>query len=166
MIELVIILFLFGVLVIVYNFRHYLRLSNLIKKGNKVVLFPGTPQEITKYFNAAGQLHRIGGPAVLDAAGNRRYYEGGKLHRKGEPAVIQSNGARIWYYWDQKSRNDGPAVENPDGSEEWWLLGKRHRYDGPAVVKADGTTEWWFAGELISEDSGKQYAEAYSRRTL
>ena len=55
----------------------------------------------TSYYNAAGLLHRIDGPAIEWANGGKVYCINDKLHRI-----------------------DGPAIEQPDGYHEYWLNGR------------------------------------------
>ena len=76
-----------------------------------------------KYLNAAGQLHREDGPAVVYATGTKEWWLNGQLHRDAGPAVI----------WN-------------DGSKEWYQNGQRHRIDGPAVVLANGDKLWYLEG--------------------
>ena len=80
-----------------------------------------------RYYNSAGQLHRMEGPAV-EWEGGRRWYQNGQLHRI-----------------------DGPAIEWHDGTKSWWQNGRRHRTDGPAIVYAAGRKEWFINGGLMSE---------------
>lgn len=54
-----------------------------------------------------GQLHRIGGPAIEYADGEKKYYEHGELHREDGPAIedprLSSKGA---YYLNDEYYND------------------------------------------------------------
>jgi hypothetical protein len=86
-----------------------------------------------RYKNAKKQLHRLDGPAVEWADGNKKWYCNGKLHRLDGPAVIYSNGYKSWYIKDMRHREDGPAVIYPDNYKSWWL--KDRRYE---------TKEEWF----------------------
>ena len=47
--------------------------------------------------NEKGELHRVGGPAVILADVTKKYHINGKLHRVGGPAVIYSDGCKA--YW-------------------------------------------------------------------
>lgn len=75
------------------------------------------------YYDNHGQLHRLGGPAIIYLDGDIEYWIHGNLHRIGAPAFM-----------------------TPDGAESWWLHGNCHRTDGPARTKDDGTQEWWING--------------------
>ena len=54
------------------------------------------------WYNEKGQLHRLDGPAVEWASGDKSWWVEGKLHRL-----------------------DGPAAEYANGSKEWWVEGKQ-----------------------------------------
>lgn len=45
-----------------------------------------------RYYNSAGQLHRLHGPAVEYLSGERWWYQNGKLHRTNGPAIISKTG--------------------------------------------------------------------------
>lgn len=145
-------------LLALWGYRTHWKQSRLMANGTKTVLFPGTKDEINRYTNSSGQLHRLDGPAI-EGAKVRKYYLNGKLHRTNGPAV-SLDSYTAWYHNDQLSRQDGPARVWSDGLEEWLLQGKRHRYDGPAVY-GNGIEEYWFDGERITEEQAKQYAAAY-----
>src|ERR1035437_4008111 len=98
-----------------------------------------------------GMLHRVGGPAVEEANGGKKWYSHGRLHRVGAAALEYPNGFRTWYLQGERHRQDGPAVECANGSREWFFHGLRHREDGPAVEAADGVREWWLNGEKVDE---------------
>jgi len=51
------------------------------------------------YYNDAAMTirHRIDGPAIEYATGNREWYVDGKLHRLDGPAVDYASGMRAWY---------------------------------------------------------------------
>ena len=78
----------------------------------------------------------------VDRYGTRRYYNGaGQLHRLEGPAVIWPNGNCEWYQNGLRHRIDGPAIEWPDGSVEWWLNGKKYaKQNYHAQLKTLGQT--------------------------
>ena len=45
-----------------------------------------------RYYNSAGQLHRLHGPAVEFLSGERWWYQNGKLHRTDGPAIMSKTG--------------------------------------------------------------------------
>ena len=51
------------------------------------------------------------------------WYIQGKLHRVDGPAVERANGDKEWYINGVHHRIDGPAVEYADGSVEYWENG-------------------------------------------
>ena len=62
---------------------------------------------------------------VDDRGGIRRYHNAaGQLHRIDGPAIIWDNGVEFWYQNDQCHRTDGPAIMWPDG-RKWWYLNDR-----------------------------------------
>ena len=75
----------------------------------------------------------------------------GQLHRVGGPAVVWGSGEQEWYQNNQRHREDGPAVDAANGYKEWHLHGKLHRTDGPAVIHEDGAKEWWIHGVQYTE---------------
>ena len=68
------------------------------------------------------------------------------IHRLDGPAMEYAYGDKFWYVNGKLRRLDGPAVEFASGYKEWWADGQRHRVDGPAVEFTDGQREWWIAG--------------------
>ena len=75
-----------------------------------------------RYYNSAGQLHRLDGPAVEWKDGSR-WYQNGKLHRTDGPAVVYANGTKYWWQNGLLHRTDGPAVEYPTGHKRWFING-------------------------------------------
>ena len=47
--------------------------------------------------NYAKELHRVDGPAIEYADGDRHWCVNGKLHRVDGPAIENTNGSRWWY---------------------------------------------------------------------
>lgn len=92
---------------------------------------------------------------TLDEYGDITYTnQAGELHRVHGPAVIWADGERGWYQHGRRHRVDGPAVTLPDGSEHWYISGRRHRVGGPASVFAgDRVWEWWENGVCLMEES-------------
>jgi len=78
----------------------------------------------------------------------RIYYEP-RLHRLNGPAIERANGDKEWYLYGKLHRADGPAVIKADGEMKWYQHGKHHRVDGPAIIKADGEMKWYQYGQLI-----------------
>jgi hypothetical protein len=87
-----------------------------------------------RWYNDKKELHRLDGPAIEDADGDKEWWVNGKRHRL-----------------------DGPAIEWADGYKGWWVEGKCHRLDGPAIEWADGTKEWYVDGKLMTEKEFKEY---------
>lgn len=115
---------------------------------------------------------------TVDSRGTVRYWNSnGEIHRLDGPAVIEADGRRIWRYKDLTHRKDGPAVIGPpyffpngdievyleyfeDGHFQYQLKktifanriqyrnthGKLHRLDGPAVIFMDGRQYWYESG--------------------
>ena len=62
----------------------------------------------------------------VDQYGTRRYYNSaGKLHRLGGPALIMSDGTQMWFRNGSAHRIDGPAVICANGNVSWYLSGNR-----------------------------------------
>jgi len=49
----------------------------------------------------------------------------GQLHRLDGPAIEHANGDKEWYKEDKYHRADGPAFEYSDGTKYWWVLHKK-----------------------------------------
>ena len=61
-----------------------------------------------------------------DERGTRRYYNSaGQLHRLDGPAVVYAGGANAWYQNGLRHRTDGPAIERADGTKRWYINGVR-----------------------------------------
>jgi hypothetical protein len=63
------------------------------------------------------------------------YYDSaGRMHRLAGPAIEWSNGGTEWWWHGERHRLNGPAIERSDGYKEWWIKDKRytessfHRY--------------------------------------
>ena len=69
----------------------------------------------------------------------------GKLHRLDGPAIEYASGNKVWCINNNFHRLDGPAIEWANGSK-WWIDGKRHRLDGPAIEWVDGSKSWYIDG--------------------
>ena len=88
----------------------------------------------------------------VDEYGTRRYYnDAGRLHRLDGPAIVWRSGSMQWWLNGQRHREDGPAVEHMDGTRMWLLYGRLHRTNGPAVEWPDGSVEWWINGVKYTE---------------
>ena len=74
-----------------------------------------------RYRNAAGQLHREEGPAIVYNDGTEKWYQNGKLHREDGPAVTYKHGPKIWFKHGKRHRTDGPAAEYHNGGTIWFL---------------------------------------------
>ena len=74
-----------------------------------------------RYYNAAKQLHRDGGPAVEYNGGHKEWYQNGQRHRENGPAIVHAHGTKIWYQNNQCHRTDGPAIVWNDG-DKWWFI--------------------------------------------
>ena len=77
----------------------------------------------------------------------------GKLHRIDGPAIEYADGDKKWFVNDKQHRIDGPAIEYSDGSKSWLINGKLHRIDGPAYQWDDGSKVWWINNRNISSIS-------------
>ena len=89
----------------------------------------------TKSYFKDGKLHRLDGPAIEFAGGDKEYWVEGKLHRL-----------------------DGPAVEYANGTKEYYVEGKRHRLDGPAVEWSKGY-KFYFVNNIDVTDKIKGIKE-------
>lgn len=98
--------------------------------------------------NEDGELHRIGGPAIIYDSGVKNWYRNGKLHREDGPAMEYPGGRACWFLDGFLHRTDGPAIIQPGLYSRWYINDELHRDDGPAVEYPDGTGEWWTNGKF------------------
>ena len=49
-----------------------------------------------------------------------------KLHRLDGPAVEYADGDKEWFVDGKRHRLDGPAVECANGAKEWYVEGERY----------------------------------------
>lgn len=114
----------------------------MIEKGIKV------------WKDEAGQLHRVGGPAIEWAEGTKGWYIHGELHREDGPAIEWIDGSTEWYYKGKIHRVGGPASKFVGSSEQWWVHGNIHRTDGPAVINGHlSGTRWCLFGKYQTKKS-------------
>lgn len=79
----------------------------------------------------------------VDHNGTRKYYnDAGQLHRVDGPAVVWRDGSLEWYHNGLRHRDVGPAAEYPDGTRLWYLNGRPHRTNGPTIELPGGIKEW------------------------
>jgi hypothetical protein len=64
-------------------------------------------------------------PTQINDVGNKFWRNAaGQLHRDGGPAVIFANGDRYWYQNDNLHRERAPAIECADGTVDYWVNGE------------------------------------------
>ena len=103
---------------------------------------------VYKRYYKDGNFHRLDGPAIEWANGEKEYWIEGKRHRLDGPAVEWRSGTKQYWVNGKCHRLDGPAVEYADGRKMYWVEGKLHRLDAPAIEYADGRKEYWVEGKL------------------
>lgn len=64
-------------------------------------------------------------------------YTNGKRHRIDGPAVIYANGDRVWYREGVRHRDDGPAVECADGRKFWFINGNELSFEEHRAEKSN-----------------------------
>ena len=85
------------------------------------------------------------------------WYQNDKRHRVDGPAVESASGEKNWYSNGKRHRTDGPAVEYADGTKFWYSNGECHRIDGPAIEFPHGGKRWLLNGkDLTEEEFNKQ----------
>lgn len=75
----------------------------------------------TTFWYWHNKLHRVNGPAIEYANGDRCWYLNGVLHREDGPAQEFANGTKCWYRHNKLHREDGPAVEYSNGMRYWYI---------------------------------------------
>lgn len=163
--------------------KKYYRNGNLHRTDGPAVKYPAGNGQVGYYEN--GRPHRYGGPAIIDAKGDKHWWEkgekyytefadggkewyanGGQRHRTDGPAK-QTTTQDLYYQNDLLHRTDGPAViDHKDGSEKWYNNGNLHREDGPAITQADGRKEWWVKGQKTREENADGSQRWYQDRKL
>ena len=104
--------------------------------------------------NSTGQLHQVGGPAVILPNGDQEWCRNGKLDRVNGPAVILSEGDQFWIQDNRLHREDGPAVilVRDNGRRDNYL--KPHSMEDPIstdstqIYGMDGDQRWFAHGKL------------------
>jgi len=76
------------------------------------------------YTNLKEDLHRLDGPALEYANGDKFWYKEGRWHRENSPAIEWINGSKEWYKEGLCHRIDGPAEEWANGEKYWYILRK------------------------------------------
>lgn len=99
-----------------------------------------------------GKFHRLNGPAIEAANGDKSWYKEGRLHRTDGPAIELAYGSKCWYQNGELHRTDGPAIEYANGTKKWYQEGKLHRTDGPAIEWVNGNKSWWVEGSKYTEE--------------
>ena len=62
--------------------------------------------------------------SVIDEDGDKVWTnDEGLFHRLDGPAIEYANGDKSWYFEEKRHRIDGPAVEHADGCIEFWENG-------------------------------------------
>ena len=89
---------------------------------------------------------------VLEDRTDWRDFDSKKLHRIDGPAVEWANGNKSYWVNGKRHRIDGPAIEWADGGKQYWVDGKLHRLDGPAVEYANGHKSYWVDGKKLTEE--------------
>ena len=72
--------------------------------GNIKCPYQDLSPAVGRYYDESGRLHRLDGPAVVEASGCQMWYLHGKLHREDGPAVITKRGQLQYFrngrqYW-------------------------------------------------------------------
>jgi hypothetical protein len=89
---------------------------------NKEGVTQVTDSQGVKYQFLDGKLHSEESPAVIYPNDNRYcWFKNGELHRIGGPAIVHLDGTQEYYQYNKRHRNDGPAVVNPDGTGRWYF---------------------------------------------
>lgn len=124
------------------------------------------------WFHETGVFHREVGPAIILFNGVQIWIHNGKLHRIDGPAIIDAkNDSWIYYHHGLKHRIDGPAVQIKTSSElstAWYFDDKVHcDNDRPAIcrilyeldgrVSRDISYSWWQHGNLYRFGDGPSY---------
>jgi hypothetical protein len=110
-----------------------------------------------------GQYHRVDGPAIEWASGEKYWYLNGQPHREDGPAVECANGYKSWYLNGEKlteeefklkmNAKEYPKKEVASEGIFWRNeKGEYHREDGPAIEWSSGAKEWWLNGKLHRKD--------------
>lgn len=75
-----------------------------------------------RYFDAAGERHRDDGPATIHPV-EKSWWRHGEVHRVGGPAVVNADGFEQWVQDGRRHRVDGPAFVHRRSSRNGLLAG-------------------------------------------
>ena len=92
--------------------------------------------------NEADVFDTLVSRVTIDDFGTRRYYNAaGELHRVGGPAVEYANGSKEWWYNGLLHRTDGPAIDFTKGGQCWYLHGRMYtRAEHNRITRATSDT--------------------------
>ena len=86
--------------------------------------------------------HRLDGPAVIMANGDREWWVDGRLHREGAPTRLLKDGLfEGWRVHGDLHREGTPAVIYPNGGREWW---EHDECQGTAGIPKAGKSDQLF----------------------
>ena len=85
-------------------------------------------------------------------ANGTKWYQDNKLHRINGPAIEYADGEKQWYQNGKRHRIDGPAIEYVNGYKAWYKNGKRHRDNGPAIIWVNDKKEYWLYNNKVTEN--------------
>lgn len=76
-----------------------------------------------RWFNEAGEYHRVDGPAIVYENGDMSWYLNGERHRSDGPAVVVGTNS-FWYFHGCRYRNlnDFCAVAGITGKHKTMML--------------------------------------------
>lgn len=96
---------------------------------------------------------------VIDTQGNKSWYNSkGEFHRLDGPALEFANGDKFWYKNNQLHRLDGPACDYADGIKLWLREGSLYSLVDPAI---DEMCKAFLLEEIVA----KRYTTTYSYST-
>jgi hypothetical protein len=128
------------------NYKH-----QLTHQSSFLLLITDNSNNRRWYLN--GKRHRLDGPAVITANGDKYWYTNDKIHRLDGPAIIYASSNQYWCLNGiTHHRLDGPAIICKDGTQHWFLNGQRHRCDGPAIIRPNGNEEYWIKGKRVTKE--------------
>ena len=95
--------------------------------------------------------HNPDGPAVIGFAGrHKEYWFKGLRHRIDGPAIEYASGDKYWYINGELHREDGPAIEDANGDKYWFI-------NGELLTETEFNQRTESCNNKIVEIDGKKY---------
>lgn len=160
------------------DYKQYYKNNLLHRENGPAFEYKTKSGRLSSSWYVDGKLHRIDGPAVQHANGDKEWHQNGLLHRVDGPAIDRLN-VKEWYCNGKLHKEDGPAStlytyrneHDYDFVSYAWVMyynnGLRHRTDGPALTffinGIPHSTYWYFNNTHVKCKTLDEFKEIISK---